>query len=684
MKKHRFWSAALAMALTAMLPLTALAKQWNDVDSWEKLSDAFEDTDADVTIVLTGDIQFADSLTAKEGQTYVINGREYTLTDVEFYGKGAVEINADVDNKDNGTALDVTDAKVTVNGNVTSDHDALDAYGEADVTVNGNATGDHDGVYASGEANVTVNGNVDAGRKGVYGKDESKITVNGNVDAGDTGVDARDDASVKVDGNVTGKDYEADPSASFSAGSVGVEASENATVEVTGDVKGGNITGEAVVGGEGVHAFDESKVTVGGNVTGGNADGENKAVAGSGIVMDSTANVSVGGDAKGGNAKAGQYATGGSGVIILCLNANDRRDADAYSNGEQIIINGTLDGEIVPRDENTRKPGSLLVKGSVEGGKAVAPVAIEGAGVYYSFDQSLYDLIMSGTDNEAFAWNGDIIYPDWNDIKKPYRNLFPSEDVSDAMLSIYLSSYHMINILEAMAKLGYMTEEQSQAAYNAAFAAFLEKFVEAYPEIANYIGSSSGAEMENFLNSLSADDAQKIWDMYLEALRPVLDPYVKAMNESVLADSVVPTVTIWGAKSNGEQDPVTSSLGADLANLLNADINYIIRVLPSENGTLSADKETANPGETVTVTAKANAGYRIGKVMVSGKEIQGKDGVYTFTMPDYGYVEVSAEFVSTESGAPRTGDSAGLGLWFSLAFLAAGAAFVTYKRRANA
>lgn len=69
MKKHRFWSAALAMALTAMLPLTALAKQWNDVDSWEKLSDAFEDTDADVTIVLTGNIQFADSLTAKEGQT---------------------------------------------------------------------------------------------------------------------------------------------------------------------------------------------------------------------------------------------------------------------------------------------------------------------------------------------------------------------------------------------------------------------------------------------------------------------------------------------------------------------------------------------------------------------------------------------------------------------------------------
>lgn len=105
MKKHRFWSAALAMALTAMLPLTALAKQWNDVDSWEKLSDAFEDTDADVTIVLTGDIRFADSLTAKEGQTYVINGREYTLTDVEFYGKGAVEINADVDNKDNGTAF---------------------------------------------------------------------------------------------------------------------------------------------------------------------------------------------------------------------------------------------------------------------------------------------------------------------------------------------------------------------------------------------------------------------------------------------------------------------------------------------------------------------------------------------------------------------------------------------------
>lgn len=69
MRKRKFWSVALATAVATMLPVSALAKTWDNVDSWDKLAEAFGDTDADVTIILTGDIQFAGSLEAKEGQT---------------------------------------------------------------------------------------------------------------------------------------------------------------------------------------------------------------------------------------------------------------------------------------------------------------------------------------------------------------------------------------------------------------------------------------------------------------------------------------------------------------------------------------------------------------------------------------------------------------------------------------
>ena len=78
MRKRKFWSVALATAVATMLPVSALAKTWDNVDSWDKLAEAFGDTDADVTIILTGDIQFAGSLEAKEGQTYILNGHTYT------------------------------------------------------------------------------------------------------------------------------------------------------------------------------------------------------------------------------------------------------------------------------------------------------------------------------------------------------------------------------------------------------------------------------------------------------------------------------------------------------------------------------------------------------------------------------------------------------------------------------
>ena len=72
-------------------------------------------------------------------------------------------------------------------------------------------------------------------------------------------------------------------------------------------------------------------------------------------------------------------------------------------------------------------------------------------------------------------------------------------------------------------------------------------------------------------------------------------------------------------------------------------IDFNVNVTTTENGTISTDKKTALFGDVVTVTPKANKGYNVGKVKYGDTEIEPKDGVYSFTMPDKD-VEVSATF----------------------------------------
>ena len=68
-----------------------------------------------------------------------------------------------------------------------------------------------------------------------------------------------------------------------------------------------------------------------------------------------------------------------------------------------------------------------------------------------------------------------------------------------------------------------------------------------------------------------------------------------------------------------------------------------------QNGTVSVDKQSANYGDTITVTAKPAEGYEIEKVtyqstdMTYAWEIEAVDGIYSFTMPDAD-VTVSATF----------------------------------------
>lgn len=80
MKKKKIMSALLALVLSLSLSVGALAIPWTDVDSWDKLRDAFAYTDA------TGDHHsqrrypiFAVADTGR-GQTYILDGEAYTLT----------------------------------------------------------------------------------------------------------------------------------------------------------------------------------------------------------------------------------------------------------------------------------------------------------------------------------------------------------------------------------------------------------------------------------------------------------------------------------------------------------------------------------------------------------------------------------------------------------------------------
>ena len=72
-------------------------------------------------------------------------------------------------------------------------------------------------------------------------------------------------------------------------------------------------------------------------------------------------------------------------------------------------------------------------------------------------------------------------------------------------------------------------------------------------------------------------------------------------------------------------------------------VTYKVTVLATENGTVTADKQTAAEGDTVTLTVKPADGYSIDSVKVNGTAITPTGGVYSFTMPAKD-VEIAAAF----------------------------------------
>ena len=102
------WISLLALVLAIAYPFTVLAATWDNVNTAEKLKEAFADTDAaGVIINLSGDIDLYRALEALEGQTYVINGTTYVLANVSLKGGGkggSVTINGDVVGKEDNEA----------------------------------------------------------------------------------------------------------------------------------------------------------------------------------------------------------------------------------------------------------------------------------------------------------------------------------------------------------------------------------------------------------------------------------------------------------------------------------------------------------------------------------------------------------------------------------------------------
>ena len=81
-------------------------------------------------------------------------------------------------------------------------------------------------------------------------------------------------------------------------------------------------------------------------------------------------------------------------------------------------------------------------------------------------------------------------------------------------------------------------------------------------------------------------------------------------------------------------------------------VDYTVTITPAENGTVTADKATANMGETVTLTITPNEGYEFDQLTVMNGTTQvavtiTTEGKYTFVMPA-GNVEISATFKMTD------------------------------------
>lgn len=113
-------------------------------------------------------------------------------------------------------------------------------------------------------------------------------------------------------------------------------------------------------------------------------------------------------------------------------------------------------------------------------------------------------------------------------------------------------------------------------------------------------------------------------------------------------NSLSPFAVSWEKYEEPVTPPSHGGGGGGGGGAISAD--HAITVETAAHGTVTANKKTAEEGDTVTITAKPDEGYQVGKVTVTDKDgdsikvIDKGNGKYTFTMPD-GKVSVDVTFV---------------------------------------
>lgn len=703
---------ALIMALALSVSVFAATHY---VSTSEELEEAFAtDTDAEVRVIMQGNITLANQLEAKKGQTYIIDGEAYVLSDVSLIGEGVVEINSDVAGTDgdalktwdsvdvtvngdieapDGDGVDAKDnSKVTVNGNIKADYDGVDANDNSTVTVNGNVTAHDDGILAEDNSTVKVNGNVSGDNYGINGNDDSNVEVTGNVDGKYAGIDAEDNAKVSVKGDVSGRDGELENGYSSADGGDGVRAADNAQVSVDGNVKGGNgtATDEELAssdgyadGGNGVSAAGNGQIEVTGDVTGGNAAGT-YGYGGNGVMASEKSDVSVGGNVKGGDvignpdtksngtdranepcgAGAGVYKDYESNVTVGGDVTGGDVNTDGGYGGHGVVIViltpiGQKEGPVAydnneDQDDEEYVPiaGNLTVLGTIKGGAAKNSTATPGDGIHYCISN------VRSRDNIT----GDI---------KLTEDVFDN-GYFDGLVNYFNNIYAVIDRV-----LGDSDEANELVAeMNEAFYGILE-------DVIDYLGLDADCtfdELQKALNNATDEQLAYIKELTFTRLDGFSDSILAGISEKLS----VPTATVWKISDENGGKLVSNELGDDVAAMLLAEnTEYIIRTEKSENGTVSVDKETAMEGETVTITVTPDDGYKVKAVYLSGSELKAENGVYSFVVGAGGGYTVSAEFEKIaddavdgkdekSSSGIKTGDEAFTALYVVLAVIALG------------
>lgn len=154
--------------------------------------------------------------------------------------------------------------------------------------------------------------------------------------------------------------------------------------------------------------------------------------------------------------------------------------------------------------------------------------------------------------------------------------------------------------------------------------------------------------------------------------------------------SISQTGTTYFAKGRAEAVGIGATAVAtkEITQELTVYKTLNVTVADAENGTVSANVQTAKYGDTVTITVTPNEGYLIESVMVNGEAIEGNEGVYTYTVgAEDTKISVSAMFAEQPKENKKKGCNAAadgvLAILVSATLIAAGAVVFAKKSKKN-